>query len=36
LQARFPVVNGDATQVGSVAVTLTNSIGSTSLNQAFQ
>jgi hypothetical protein len=36
MQASFPVLNGDATQVGSVGVTLTNSVGSTSLTQTFQ
>lgn len=35
LQASFPV-NGDVTQVGSVSVTLTNSIGQTSTTQTFQ
>jgi hypothetical protein len=36
MQARFPVLNGDAAQVGSVGVTLTNSVGSTTLTQTFQ
>jgi hypothetical protein len=36
MQASFPVLNGDATQVGSVGVKLTNSVGSTSLTQTFQ
>jgi hypothetical protein len=35
LQASFPV-NGDVTQVGSVAVTLANSVGQTSTTQSFQ
>jgi hypothetical protein len=35
LQATFPVT-GDATQVGSVAVTLANSAGPTSTTQTFQ
>ncbi len=35
IQASFPVLNGDATQVGSVAVTLTNSAGSASTTQTF-
>jgi hypothetical protein len=35
LQASFPV-NGDVTQVGSVAVTLTNSAGQTTATQTFQ
>jgi hypothetical protein len=35
LQASFPVT-GDVTQVGSVATTLTNSIGQTSTTQTFQ
>jgi hypothetical protein len=35
LQASFPVT-GDATQVGSVAVTLANSIGQTATTQTFQ
>jgi hypothetical protein len=36
LQASFPVANGDATQVGSVAMSLANSAGSTNLTQTFQ
>jgi hypothetical protein len=36
MQASFPVLNGDAAQVGSVGVTLTNSVGSTTLTQTFQ
>jgi hypothetical protein len=36
LQASFPVLNGDAAQVGSVGVALTNSVGSTTLTQTFQ
>ncbi len=35
LQASFPV-NGDVTQVGSVAINLTNAVGQTSVNQTFQ
>ncbi len=35
LQASFPV-NGDVTQIGSVAITLTNAVGSTTTNQTFQ
>ncbi len=35
LQASFPV-NGDVTQIGSVTVTLTNIIGSTTTSQTFQ
>jgi hypothetical protein len=35
VQASFPV-SGDVTQVGSVAVTLTNSVGQTSSTQNFQ
>jgi hypothetical protein len=35
LQASFPV-NGDVTQVSSVAATLTNSAGQTTVNQPFQ
>lgn len=35
LQASFPV-NGDPTQVTSVAATITNSAGNTSVNQSFQ
>ncbi|HZS56818.1 MAG TPA: hypothetical protein VFA65_20600, partial [Bryobacteraceae bacterium] len=35
LQASFPVT-GDATQVGSVAITLANSVGQTSTTQTFQ
>ncbi len=35
LQASFPVT-GDVTQIGSVAVTVTNSAGQTSTTQAFQ
>lgn len=34
-QVSFPVI-GDPTQVGSVAVTLANSVGSTTVNQTFQ
>ena len=36
MQASFPVLNGDAAQVGSVGVTLTNSAGSSTLTQTFQ
>lgn len=36
MQASFPVLNGDPTQVGSVGVTVTNSVGSTTLTQVFQ
>ena len=36
LQATFPVYGGDATQVGSVSVTLNNSAGSTSTTQTLQ
>jgi hypothetical protein len=36
LQASFPVANGNATQVGSVTLSLTNSAGSTNLTQTFQ
>jgi hypothetical protein len=35
MQASFPV-SGDVTQIGSVAVTITNSIGQTSTTQTFQ
>lgn len=35
LQASFPVT-GDVTQIGSVDVTLTNSVGTTTVNQNFQ
>lgn len=36
MQAKFPVLNGDAAQIGPVGVTLTNSVGSTTLTQTFQ
>ncbi|MGI8962620.1 MAG: choice-of-anchor D domain-containing protein [Bryobacteraceae bacterium] len=36
MQASFPVLNGDATQVGSVAITLINPVGSTTLTPIFQ
>jgi len=36
MQASFPVLNGNASQVGSVAVTLTNSAGSASTTQTFR
>lgn len=36
VQASFPVLNGDTTQVGSVAVTMANSVGSASTTQSFQ
>jgi len=36
LQATFPMLTGDVTQVGSVAVTLTNSVGTVSATQPFQ
>jgi hypothetical protein len=35
MQASFPV-NGDVTQVGSVAVNISNSAGPSSVNQTFQ
>jgi hypothetical protein len=35
MQASFPVLNGDAAKVSSVGVTLTNSVGSTTLTQTF-
>jgi hypothetical protein len=35
LQAVFPVLNGDVTQVGSVALTIDNSSGQTSANATF-
>jgi hypothetical protein len=36
VQASFPVLNGNTTQVGSVAVNLANTVGSTSTHQSFQ
>ncbi len=36
VQASFPVLNGDTTQVGSVAVNMANSVGSASTTQSFQ
>ncbi len=36
MQATFPVSNGDVSQIGSVAVTMSNSVGQTSSNQIQQ